>query len=113
VGGVRSGRMKLGDTVTWSARHFGLPWQMTSRISVYERPVRFVDEQVRGPFRYWRHEHSFTWDEESGTTVMRDVISFAAPFGVLGRLAERLVLRRYMERLIASRNEHLSAQFPQ
>ena len=112
VGGVRTGHMKLGDTVTWSARHFGIPWRMTSRISAYERPVRFVDEQVRGPFRHWHHEHSFTWDAASGTTQMRDVISFAAPFGVIGRVAERLVLRRYMERLVASRNKHLSAQFP-
>ena len=112
VGGVRTGRMKLGDTVTWSARHFGIPWRMTSRISAYERPVRFVDEQVRGPFRSWHHEHSFTWDPATETTVMRDVISFAAPFGIIGRVVERLVLRGYMERLIASRNKHLSAQFP-
>jgi ligand-binding SRPBCC domain-containing protein len=42
--------MKLGDTVTWRARHFGIAFQMTSAITDYERPIRFVDEQQRGPF---------------------------------------------------------------
>ncbi|WP_218130971.1 SRPBCC family protein [Lentzea albidocapillata] len=46
IGGVCSGRMKLGDTVTWQARHFGFRWRMTSVISVYDPPGHFVDEQV-------------------------------------------------------------------
>ncbi|MEV4706532.1 SRPBCC family protein [Actinoplanes sp. NPDC049316] len=111
VGGVRTGRMSLGDTVTWSARHFGVPWRMTSGITALDRPVRFVDEQVRGPFRHWRHEHEFTWDAAAGVTEMRDVISFSAPFGIVGRVIERLVLRCYMERLIAERNAHLAGRF--
>ena len=53
VAGVRSGAIELGQTVTWQARHFGLPFRMTSKITVYERPSRFVDEQVRGPFVSW------------------------------------------------------------
>ncbi|MEU0884252.1 SRPBCC family protein [Lentzea sp. NPDC005914] len=106
VGGVTSGRMRLGDTVTWQARHFGLPWRMTSRISAFDPPGYFVDEQVEGPFRRWRHEHHFEPDGTGGT-VMRDVVDFAAPLGPLGRLAELLVLDRYMPRLIRLRNEHL------
>ncbi len=112
VAGVRAGRMGPGDTVTWAARHFGVPWRMTSRITAYERPHRFVDEQVRGPFRRWRHEHTFAEDPARGVTVMRDVIDFAAPLGVAGRLAERLVLERYLRRLIAERNAHLVAAQP-
>ncbi|WP_067505003.1 SRPBCC family protein [Actinoplanes sp. TFC3] len=107
-GGVRSGRLALGDTVTFTARHFGLPWRMTSRITAYERPVRFVDEQDRGPFRTWRHEHTFTSDDERGVTVARDLIDFTAPFGMLGRLVTRVVLERYLRRLIAERNAYLA-----
>jgi hypothetical protein len=44
-------RLLLGDEVTFRARHFGIRWRMTSRITAYERPCRFVDEQIRGPFR--------------------------------------------------------------
>lgn len=106
--GVTSGRMALGDTVTWVARHFGLPWRMTSRISAYDRPGYFVDEQVSGPFALWRHEHHFAPDGRGGT-LMRDVVEFAAPLGPLGRLAEAVVLGRYMPRLIEIRNTHVRA----
>ena len=44
--------MSLGQTVTWQARHFGLPFRMTSKITEYERPTHFVDEQVSGPFAF-------------------------------------------------------------
>lgn len=106
IGGVTSGRMRPADTVTWQARHFGVPWRMTSRISEFDAPGYFVDEQVRGPFRRWRHEHHFEPDGDGGT-VMRDVVDFAAPFGPLGRLAEWVMLDRYMPKLIRLRNEHL------
>ncbi|MEV4833870.1 SRPBCC family protein [Nonomuraea sp. NPDC049486] len=108
VGGVTSGRMGPGDQVTWRARHFGVAWRMTSVISAYDAPVFFVDEQVAGPFRRWRHEHRFA-DDGGGGTVMRDVVEFAAPLGVLGRVAEAVVLGRYMEALIVRRNAHLKA----
>ncbi|MCK2239124.1 MULTISPECIES: SRPBCC family protein [unclassified Crossiella] len=106
IDGVTSGRLALGDTVTWQAKHFGLSWRMTSRISAYDPPGYFVDEQERGPFRRWHHAHHFEPDGRGGT-LMRDVIDFAAPLGPLGRLAELLVLDHYMRRLISTRNEHL------
>ena len=108
VGGVTSGRMGPGDQVTWRARHFGIPWRMTSVVSAYEAPGFFVDEQVAGPFRRWRHEHHFV-DDDGGGTWMRDVIDFAAPAGVVGTVAEVLVLRRYMTHLIVLRNRHIKA----
>ncbi|OJF10502.1 SRPBCC family protein [Couchioplanes caeruleus] len=109
VGGVRSGPLALNDSVTFTARHFGLPWRMTSRITEYDRPTRFVDEQARGPFAYWRHEHVFVWDESRGVTVARDKVEFAAPLGFLGRLVTRLVLEGYMRRLLSKRNEYLAS----
>ncbi|MCF3124369.1 SRPBCC family protein [Streptomyces arenae] len=107
VGGVRAGRMALGDTVTWEARHFGVQWRMTSRVSAYEWPERFVDEQVAGPFRRWHHTHCFAPDG-CGGTVMRDVVEFAAPLGLLGAGVEAVVLGRYMRRLIEARNAHVA-----
>lgn len=108
IGGVSSGRMKLGDTVTWQARHFGLRWRMTSLISAYDPPGSFVDEQVTGPFKRWHHAHHFEPDGNGGT-VMRDIVDFAAPLGPLGTIAEFVVLNRYMPRLIRLRNDHLKA----
>ncbi|GAB7074264.1 SRPBCC family protein [Streptomyces albidoflavus] len=108
VAGVTSGAMALGDTVTWRARHFGVVWRMTSRITAYDHPTHFVDEQTAGPFHHWWHAHHFTPDGHGGT-LMRDEITFQAPLGPLGRLAERAALDRYMPHLMRERNAHLRA----
>ncbi|WP_084965117.1 SRPBCC family protein [Thermoactinospora rubra] len=105
VAGVTSGQLALGDRVTWQARHFGVTWRMTSTVSACDRPFHFVDEQVAGPFRRWHHAHRFEAADEG--TVMRDVVDFAAPYGPLGGLAELLLLRRYMTKLILLRNQHI------
>jgi ligand-binding SRPBCC domain-containing protein len=107
VAGVRTGLISLGEEVTWRAWHFGVPIRMTSRITQMESPDFFVDEQVKGPFRRFRHVHEFHEDPE-GTTMV-DRIEFAAPFGLLGRVVEKLVLSRYLQRLVEARNRHLAA----
>lgn len=105
VAGIRSGLMELGDEVTWRAWHFGFPIRMTSRITAMDRPRSFTDEQTRGPFRTFKHEHIFQ-PHEAGT-LMTDRVAFTAPFGAVGRVAERLVLARYLQRLIEQRNRFL------
>ncbi len=107
VAGVTTGLISLGEDVTWRAWHFGVPLRMTSRITAMEVPGVFVDEQVKGPFRRFRHVHEFA--EYTDGTVMIDRIEFEAPFGPLGRLAEKLVLGRYLQNLIESRNRFLIA----
>ncbi|OII36578.1 cyclase [Curtobacterium sp. MMLR14_014] len=108
VAGTTAGMIGLGESVTWRARHFGIVWRMTSRITALEAPHRFVDEQVRGPFARFHHEHRF--EPSAGGTRMVDTITFRAPLGPLGRLAEVLALARYMPRLIADRNASLAAE---
>ena len=67
-----------------------------------EAPGYFVDEQIKGPFRRFRHVHEFS--EDPRERRMGDRIEFAAPFGPVGRVAEKLVLARYLRRLIEARN---------
>lgn len=105
TGGVTTGIIGHGQYVTWKARHFGVTWKMTSQITEWEPPVRFVDEQHAGPFRSFWHEHRFV-PVEGGTRV-DDLVRFTAPLGPLGRVAEALVLRWYVPRLIDVRNEFL------
>ncbi|WKK72316.1 SRPBCC family protein [Rathayibacter oskolensis] len=107
IGGVTSGLIGLGDHVTFRARHFGVPLTLTSTVTALDAPRSFVDEQTRGPFRGFRHEHRF--ESDGAGSVMIDRVSFAAPFGVLGRLAERLVLARHLERLITARGRFLAS----
>ncbi|WP_243062283.1 SRPBCC family protein [Humibacter sp. RRB41] len=103
VDGVRSGQIGLGQTVTWRARHFGVWFTMTSKITELERPARFVDQQVVGPFKSFRHEHVF--EEVDGLARMTDTITLASP--VFGRVVELLVLVPYLRKLIQQRNQHL------
>lgn len=106
IAGVTAGLISLGEEVTWRAWHFGLPLQMTSRIIEMQSPDYFIDEQVKGPFRLFRHRHEFS--ENAVGTTMIDRIEFTAPFGPVGRLAERLVLTRYLTNLIEERGRHLA-----
>ena len=101
VGGRTSGLIELGEEVTWRARHFGVTQHFTSRITAFDRPRYFQDAMQRGAFRSFVHDHHFQSD--GARTSMTDVLVFAAPFGIFGRVAERLVLRGYLERLLKVR----------
>ncbi|MEH3089372.1 MAG: SRPBCC family protein [Microbacterium arborescens] len=105
IAGVTTGRIGLGESVTWRAWHFGIRFTMTSRVTELERPRRFVDEQVAGPFRSFHHEHVYV--ERDGETVMTDRVTVASP--LFGVLAERLVLVPYLRRLLTRRARHLVA----
>jgi ligand-binding SRPBCC domain-containing protein len=105
IAGVLTGQMRLGDTVTWEAVHFGIKQHLTSQITAYERPSRFTDEMVSGIFQQLHHTHVFVSQPDG--TLMIDVFTFRAPVGVLGRLAETLFLTRYMKGLLLARNRYL------
>ncbi len=103
VAGRTSGLIGLDETVTWRAWHLGVRQRLTSRISGYDRPCWFQDVMVRGAFAWMEHDHWFDATPDGGT-VLRDEMRFAAPLGILGRIAERWVLRRYMTRFLERRN---------
>ena len=103
MAGITSGLIGLGERVTWRARHFGMRQKLTSEITVIDRPVYFQDTMIRGAFRSMDHDHYFR-SLSHEETEMRDVFRFAAPLGILGRLAEFAVLRQYMRSLLRERN---------
>ncbi|CAM3161509.1 hypothetical protein PSET11_02039 [Arthrobacter ulcerisalmonis] len=106
IAGTTTGLITLGEEVTWRAWHFGVPLRMTNRITAMQAPEYFIDEQVRGPFKTFRNVHEFTADHTGCTMI--DRIEFQAPFGLLGQLAEKLVLTKYLRKLIEERNRHLA-----
>jgi ligand-binding SRPBCC domain-containing protein len=107
VAGVTSGLIAGGEEVTWEARHVGRLWRMTSRITEFDPPHRFVDEMVRGPFAAFRHDHGF--EAHDGGTRMTDVVRFRMGWGVLGRLADPFA-RIYLQRLLVRRNATIKAK---
>lgn len=107
VAGRTSGLIELGEQVTWEGRHFGIRQRFTSAITAYDRPRHFQDSMVRGAFRSFIHDHYF--EARDGGTRMTDMLAFRSPFGLLGALVDRLVMRRYLTRLLTKRNEIVKA----
>ena len=105
VAGVTSGKINHDDTVTFEARHFLIRQKLTSRITAYQAPYYFVDEMLKGAFKSLRHEHIF--EEQNGKTLMKDRLTMVAPFGIIGWVTERLILKSYMKRFLMYRNQQL------
>ncbi len=103
VAGVTNGLIGPDEEVTWEATHFGVRQRLTTRITAYHRPFHFRDSQVEGAFRRFDHDHFFSGVD--GGTIMRDVFDYDSPLGVLGVLANRLYLTRYMTALLQCRNK--------
>lgn len=105
VAGRTSGLIELGETVTWSAVHFGVRQRLTVEITQLDHPSFFVDEMLAGAFKSMRHRHDFI--SADGGTLMKDTFEFEAPLWVLGWIAEAVVLRAYMRRFLEERNAQL------
>ena len=102
IAGTTKGIIKLNETVTWQATHFGVNQKLTSVISKYNRPYHFRDEQVKGAFRCFKHDHYF---EKTGDgVIMTDRFEYESPFGILGKVFNKLVLTSYLEKFLLERN---------
>jgi len=105
IAGKTSGLIAFGESVTWDATHFGIKQQLTSKITAFDAPNYFVDEMVSGVFKSFKHEHIFK--NEGNQTLMIDKFYFESPFGIFGKLANKLFLKNYMIKLLATRNSLL------
>ncbi len=103
IAGRTRGLIGLGESVTFEGVHFGVRQRFTARVTQFDPPRRFVDEMTRGAFRTMTHIHEFAPIAHGGTR-MRDTLIWTAPFGVLGVLADKVLLVRHMERFVRERN---------
>lgn len=97
--------MREGALIDYRLRVRGIPLRWRTHIAVWRTPHRFVDEQVRGPYRMWVHEHTF--EARDGGTLARDYVRYAVPFDFL---MQRWV-RRDIERIFRFRQEVLRKKF--
>jgi ligand-binding SRPBCC domain-containing protein len=84
--------MRTGLRIHYRVSPLGFPQRWTSEITDWNPPRRFVDEQIRGPYRCWRHKHEFR-SLSDGTEII-DRVDYTLPLGAVGRLAHLLVKRR-------------------
>lgn len=95
--------MRAGALIDYRIRLRGIPARWTSLIEVWEPNARFVDVQVRGPYRLWRHEHTF--EAEKGGTRVADRVEYALPFFPLGEIVHPILVRPDLERIFSFRRE--------
>ena len=98
--------MRAGATIEYRLRLHGIPLRWQSEITVWEPPLRFVDEQRRGPYRRWIHEHTFT--QCGNGCEMRDFVRYSVPGGWLVNL---LFVQRDVRRIFEYRSRKLRGFF--
>jgi ligand-binding SRPBCC domain-containing protein len=94
--------MRTGTLIDYQLHIHHIPIRWRTEIKAWEPPTRFIDEQLRGPYRLWIHEHNF--EARRGGTLMRDRVRYATPFDWL---VHALLVRPEIERIFAYRKEQL------
>lgn len=102
IAGKMSGLCELGDGVTWRAKHFGIYQNLSSKITKLKAPFYFQDCMTKGVFSFVKHDHFF--EEKEGITLMKDVFYYGVPYGIFGKLFNKIILRKYMIDLLTERN---------
>jgi ligand-binding SRPBCC domain-containing protein len=98
--------MKRGALIDYRLRLHGIPIRWRTEITAWDPPYRFVDEQLRGPYRYWRHEHTF--GEQDGETIARDQVDYSVPGGAL---IHWLLVKPDVRRIFEYRSQILTRRF--
>jgi ligand-binding SRPBCC domain-containing protein len=98
--------MRPGALIDYRLQLFGVPVWWRTRIEVFEPPVRFVDVQLGGPYRRWRHTHKF--EDTPGGTVVHDRVEYELPLGPLGALARALFVRPALKRIFDHRRKRIA-----
>jgi ligand-binding SRPBCC domain-containing protein len=98
--------MSEGRLIDYRLRIRGMPIAWTSLISLWDPPHRFVDEQIRGPYRYWIHQHVF---ESCGNeTLVKDFVRYQV-FG--GTIIHSLFVKPDLNRIFSYRHQQLQQRF--
>jgi ligand-binding SRPBCC domain-containing protein len=95
--------VRKGTLIKYSLRWRIFPIRWTTEIIEWEPPYRFVDVQLKGPYKLWHHEHRFV-AEGNGTRII-DEVQYQLPFGVFGSIAHSLKVKKDVEAIFVYRTE--------
>ena len=96
-----------GQLIDYRIKLHGIPIRWRTRIAAWEPPYRFVDEQIKGPYRLWRHEHTFEAHPDGGS-LLRDRVEYAM-WG--GALIHSLFVKKDLERIFDHRHQVMRERF--
>ncbi len=102
--------MHVGALIEYQLRLWGVPVTWSTRIAAFDPEDQFADEQIRGPYRTWRHSHEF--HAVACGTQMIDRVEYEMPLGPLGRLAHWLFVRRWLTRIFDYRRDKVAELWP-
>lgn len=101
--------MRSGAHIDYRLSLFGVPFGWRTLIEEFEPELRFVDLQLRGPYRLWRHTHEFS--DAPGGTLMRDVVEYELPLGLLGEAVRSLFVERQLLYIFDFRRDAIERLF--
>lgn len=99
--------MEVGALIDYRLRLHGIPIRWRTEITAFEPPHRFVDRQVRGPYREWIHEHVF--EEIGGQTIIIDNVHYAV---LGGHIVDELFVKRDLRKIFDFRHQRIAEHFP-
>ena len=95
--------MKLGSLIDYRVVLSGIPFFWRTLITHWEPPYKFIDEQLKGPYVFWHHEHSF--EQKEGYTLMHDKVHFLSPGGFLEPVINKYFVEPKVKQIFAHRGE--------
>lgn len=101
--------LHAGTYINYRLTWHGLPLKWTTVITEWNPPSEFIDLQAKGPYRYWRHRHTF--ESRNGGTVVGDTVEYAVPFGFPGDLLAGRFVSRDVSRIFDYRIDQLNRIF--
>ena len=104
-------QMNKGALIDYTIKLLGIRIRWTTLITDFEQPRKFVDVQLRGPYSYWHHSHEFR--ETRDGTEMTDTVTYALPFGILGKIVRELIVKRQLDAIFNYRKRAVEAVFSQ
>jgi ligand-binding SRPBCC domain-containing protein len=104
-------KMYAGLIITYFVRPMlNIPQTWVTEITHVQEPNYFVDEQRFGPYKMWHHEHIFKQTEDN-SILMEDIVSYAVPFGIIGRIVNKLIISKKINEIFNYRREVLEKMF--
>ena len=99
--------MHLGQVIDYQIRLSGIAFHWKTLITTWEPPHRFIDQQMKGPYLMWHHEHRF--EQKDDHTIMTDIVHWASPGGIFEPIINALIVENKVKEIFKYREQQFKA----